>query len=216
MPQRSLIALRGALSLAMLISLASALRVPFSSTEPGGSSTTEAARAASPADDRAAAVRRQIEEQNAQLDAMIAYDRQLVADLERIAPLVPPQYRLLVIDAARHNGLDPHDLAAVGYTESRWDCTRVGTSGEIGSLQLLPSTAAEVAIRIGITEYDLRDPATNVALGAAYLRGLIAQQGSVDAALAAYNAGPQWAERAPRAARSYIDRVRAAQLQKGP
>lgn len=200
----------------VLISLAPAPRVPSPPIEPDGASTSDAARVASPADDRAASVRRQMDEQIAQLDAMIAADHQLVAELERIAPLVPPQYRLLVIDAARHNGLDPHDLAAVGYTESRWDCSRVGSSGEIGCLQLLPSTAAEVAERIGLADYDLADPATNVALGAAYLQQMLNEQGSLDSALAAYNAGARWRETAPHAARGYVDRVRAAQQQKGP
>lgn len=158
----------------------------------------------------ATVVRRQMEDQAAQIDAMLAAERQLLSDLQAIAPLVPTQYRRLVVDVARANGLDPHDLAALGWVETRWDCTRRGAAGEVGCMQILPSTAAWVASEMGVATYDLNDPAWNVAMAAFYLRHLVDQQGSVDAALAAYNGGPAWQERAPRTARGYADRVRAA------
>ncbi|MFZ5815352.1 MAG: lytic transglycosylase domain-containing protein [Bacillota bacterium] len=170
-----------------------------------------AARQATPADDRAAAVRRMQDGQLAILEARIEARRQLVADLDSIADLVPPQYRLLCIEEARRIGVEPRTLAALGWVESRWQPDAVGTSAEIGILQLMPETAAWVAERLGVEEYDLTDPATNVRLGASYLYWLIRENGgSIEDALAAYNGGPAWRTRAPQAARGYVNRVRAA------
>jgi soluble lytic murein transglycosylase len=61
-------------------------------------------------------------------------------------------------------------------------------------MQLLPSTAREIAPRIGIrwTSDDLLfDPEINVALGAYYLKQMLQRfDGNLDAALAAYERGP--------------------------
>jgi soluble lytic murein transglycosylase-like protein len=86
----------------------------------------------------------------------------------------------------------------------------VGTSGEVGLVQILPTTGAWVARKLNLYDYDMRDPRTNLTLGATYLRWLIAEHGSVERALMAYNAGPQFETRAPVAARGYADRIRLA------
>lgn len=169
-----------------------------------------AVRTATPADDRTAAIRRNMEAQIAHLDEMIAYQRALLADVESIADLVPPEYRLLCVQAARSRDLEPRTLAAVGWTESRWNPRALGAAGEIGIMQIMPDTGAWLAQRIGLRDYDLWDPATNINLAASYLLLLTQEHGSVDEALAAYNAGPQWRTRAPQAARGYVDRVRQA------
>ncbi|WP_374712980.1 lytic transglycosylase domain-containing protein [Symbiobacterium terraclitae] len=133
------------------------------------------------------------------------------AELDRIADLVPADYRQLVVDTARAHGLDPRALAALGWVESRWTPDVVGAAGEVGIMQILPETGAWIAERLGVEEYDLRDPRTNVKFGAAYLAWLIRENhGSIDAAFAAYNGGPNAMERKPAAARSYVDRVRTA------
>jgi soluble lytic murein transglycosylase-like protein len=196
-----------------VVSLAAATSTAFG---PSGLITrpapTTAARPASPAGiERAAAVRREIEQQNAEVTARLEAAERHLAALQRIAPIVPPRYREAVLEAAAHNDLDPLDLAAVGYVESRWDCTAKGSAGEVGCLQLLPSTAAQVARHVGLTTYDLADPSTNIALGAAYLRMQVTAEGGIDRALAAYNGGPAAMERKPLSARAYLGRVRAAQ-----
>lgn len=156
------------------------------------------------------ALRETQDAQLAKIDAMIATRQALIDDLASIADLVPPQYRLLVLGVARQEGLAPRLIAAQGWVESRWQADAVGTSGERGVMQIMPSTAEWIAEQMGLDTYDLNDPATNVAMGARYLRLLIDEHGSVDNALAAYNAGPAYATRAPAAARSYVDRVRMA------
>ena len=62
-------------------------------------------------------------------------------------------------------------------------------AGAQGLLQLMPATARSLRLR-----HD--DPASNVLAGALYLRQLLDRFGSVELALAAYNAGPTAVERA--------------------
>ena len=68
-------------------------------------------------------------------------------------------------------------------------------AGATGLLQLMPATAH--ALRLNGS-----DPATNVLAGARYLRQLIDRFGSVELALAAYNAGPSAVEWMATIARS--------------
>jgi soluble lytic murein transglycosylase len=161
------------------------------------------------------ALQRQMDELEAILAERLRYQQQLQAELESIAPLVPPEYRMMVIYSARSTGLDPQDIAAVGWVESRWQADAVGSVGEVGPMQIIPSTGEWIAQQIGLdTPYDLSDPATNIAFGAAYLRMLLNQEGSMDRALASYNGGPNAWDHKPISTRGYVERVRAAQQMK--
>ena len=62
-------------------------------------------------------------------------------------------------------------------------------AGARGLLQLMPATARELSLAGD-------DPAMNVLAGARYLRQMLDRFGSLDLALAAYNAGPTAVERA--------------------
>ena len=77
--------------------------------------------------------------------------------------------------------------------ESALDPAVVSPAGAIGLTQLMPSTAAAVARRLGmgpILPGSLTNPVTNIRIGAAYLGELLARYGRQPAlALAAYNAG---------------------------
>ncbi len=85
--------------------------------------------------------------------------------------------------AARTYALSPAFLEAVARTESGLDPQAVSPAGAIGLMQLMPATAR----RLGV---DPRDPAQNVMGGARYLREQLDRfDGSIDLALAAYNAG---------------------------
>ena len=69
------------------------------------------------------------------------------------------------------------------------DASAQSGAGARGLLQLMPGTARELRL-------DGEDPADNVLAGASYLRQMLNRFGSVDLALAAYNAGPTAVERA--------------------
>jgi peptidoglycan DL-endopeptidase CwlO len=85
--------------------------------------------------------------------------------------------------AARDTGLPVSLLLAVGRIESNLRHDVRSSAGARGLMQVMPATAAELRL-------DLDRPHTNVLAGARYLRRLLARFGSLDLALAAYNAGP--------------------------
>jgi soluble lytic murein transglycosylase-like protein len=97
-------------------------------------------------------------------------------------------------DASGEFGVDPWLVASLIRVESAGDPSIVSSVGAIGLTQIMPKTGAEIAKTLGMENYStelLYDPATNVRMGTAYLRQLLNRfDGSVHAALAAYNWGP--------------------------
>jgi soluble lytic murein transglycosylase len=105
----------------------------------------------------------------------------------------PPAFREEVVRFATASSVPPDLLQALMREESALDPSVISQAGAIGLTQLMPSTAAAVAKRLGIgsiSASSLTDPATNIRIGAAYLGELLARYGRQPAlALAAYNAG---------------------------
>ncbi len=100
---------------------------------------------------------------------------------------------LALVEASREHGLPPALVLAVIEVESRFDPYAVSPVGALGLMQILPTTGAPVARRLGIPwrgPQTLFDPDANVRIGVAYLRELIDRYANVRAALAAYNWGP--------------------------
>lgn len=94
---------------------------------------------------------------------------------------------------ARRNGLDPAWVAAEIRAESVFNPRARSPADARGLMQVLPSTAAAVARRLGMAwsgAERLYDPETNIALGTAYLREKEEMYGKPYVAIAAYNAGP--------------------------
>ncbi len=92
----------------------------------------------------------------------------------------PLRYQAIVIAHAHNYDLDPALLAAVIYTESRFDSEARSSAGAIGLMQLLPETAQGIATRTGGKRFvvsDLYVPELNVRYGAWYLRHLIDRYG---------------------------------------
>jgi soluble lytic murein transglycosylase len=111
----------------------------------------------------------------------------------------PLEHAPLIRDAARRNGVDPALVVAVVYAESGFDERAVSKRGAVGLMQLLPSTAKEIARRTGGERFvvdDLRDPRVNIRYGTNYLAYLLDRyDGSQVEALAAYHAGPRNVDR---------------------
>jgi soluble lytic murein transglycosylase len=104
----------------------------------------------------------------------------------------PLHYSSMVVERAKANDLDPALLAAVIYSESRFNPTAESRSGAVGLMQLTPDTAKGIAVRTGGTAFrlsDLTNPAINIRYGSWYLHLLLAKYGDERMALAAYNAG---------------------------
>jgi soluble lytic murein transglycosylase-like protein len=113
--------------------------------------------------------------------------------LDQVADMVPRGYRILVLDAAARYEVDPRLLAAVSTVESRWHARALGRHGDSGLMQIIPGTASFIARGMGLGDYDIFDPFTNLTMGAWYLDRLRRDYGSWGRALAAYNGGPKGA-----------------------
>lgn len=100
-----------------------------------------------------------------------------------------PQMR----QAAQSSGLDVELLKAVIAVESGFRPDQVSPAGAIGLMQLMPAAGERYATRderaTAPVETLLRDPRHNLAIGSRMLADLWRRTGSIDAALAAWNAG---------------------------
>jgi len=107
-----------------------------------------------------------------------------------------------LVPQAQEAGIDPSWAYAILRAESAWMSDARSGADARGLMQLLPSTAALVAKRNGISwggGDTLFDPVTNIILGTRYLAQMAQRfSGSIWLASAAYNAGPgkvdQWLE----------------------
>jgi len=84
-------------------------------------------------------------------------------------------------------GVDYEMVKAVIQTESDWNHKAVSTSGAIGLMQVLPSTAKS---EFNTPKQDLFDPYVNVTVGIKYLSKLNEHFDDLDATLTAYSHGP--------------------------
>ena len=134
----------------------------------------------------------------------------------------PLRYQEIVRGHSRNYRLDPALLAAVIYQESKFHAHARSSSGAIGLMQLLPSTAEGIAVHTGGTKFrvsDLDNPEINVRYGSWYLRHLLDKYGDERTALAAYNAGQDNVDRWQAAhegiqfdeTRDYVDKVERLQ-----
>jgi len=99
-----------------------------------------------------------------------------------------------VVDLGNTGSIERALALALTRQESAFNAAAVSSSNALGLMQLLPSTARDVATKLGvpfIQDKLTRDPAYNVQLGSQYLADMLARfGGSYELAAAAYNAGP--------------------------
>jgi soluble lytic murein transglycosylase len=105
---------------------------------------------------------------------------------------LPLRHEDIIRQQAADKDLDPTLIAGVIYTESRFR-DQTSPAGAKGLMQLLPSTADDIARKSGGTAFvqgDLADPQVNISYGSFYLRYLLRRYGGNEVlAIAAYNAG---------------------------
>ncbi len=112
--------------------------------------------------------------------------------------LFPKPYFHIFQKATEVSSTDPYLLLSVARQESSFNPFARSPANARGLMQILPSTARLLSGRRGTNLYS---PENSVLLGAQYMAQLISRFGSVEKALAAYNAGPNrvesWEKRYP-------------------
>lgn len=113
-----------------------------------------------------------------------------------------PAITRVLIEDSKANQFDPVFILAIIETESHFDPNVVGTVGEIGLMQVRPTTAEWIANHYAISwqgRDSLFDPATNIRIGVKYLSHLRAQfNSSATHYVPAYNMGPSNVRRLER------------------
>ncbi|GIU81719.1 MAG: hypothetical protein D6687_07140 [Acidobacteria bacterium] len=121
---------------------------------------------------------------------------------------------LIKLWAGRRN-LDAYQVAGLIRQESAFNPRAKSPANAYGLMQLLIPTAQQTARKYGvnatITEEALYDPALNIELGTAYLRGMLDRFGRIEYAAAAYNAGPgripQWRSSLPSQIDEFVEAI---------
>ncbi|KKQ18051.1 MAG: Lytic transglycosylase catalytic [Berkelbacteria bacterium GW2011_GWA1_36_9] len=105
--------------------------------------------------------------------------------------LYPLDYKDTIKKYSEERGLRPNFVAAMIYTESRFNAGSVSGAGATGLMQIMPGTGQSISQELGESSMgNLRDPDTSIRYGTWYIKGLVDKyNGDTDLALAAYNAG---------------------------
>jgi soluble lytic murein transglycosylase len=106
----------------------------------------------------------------------------------------PLPYRAELERFSKENGLDPFLVAALIRQESEFNAKAISRSNARGLMQIEPVTGRELSRKLRLRAYStarLFQPSMNLQLGSYYLKTVVASlNGHLEAALAAYNAGP--------------------------
>lgn len=94
------------------------------------------------------------------------------------------RYEQLILEAAVESGVSVSLVKAIVTKESCFDSEALSSVGAQGLMQLMPDTATWLKVN------DPLDPEENLRAGVRYIASLREQFGTLDLALAAYNAGP--------------------------
>ncbi|MBI5099354.1 MAG: lytic transglycosylase domain-containing protein [Nitrospirae bacterium] len=99
-----------------------------------------------------------------------------------------PDYSQIIHSMSSKYDIEPSLIRAVITVESNWNYNAVSNKGAIGLMQLMPSTAKDMAVSNPF------NPEENIEGGTRYLRFLLDKFNDLPLALAAYNAGPKTVE----------------------
>jgi len=106
--------------------------------------------------------------------------------------LFPRKFNDEIVNYSNVFDLEPSLVYSVINIESSYNPNAVSNAGAIGLMQLLPTTAEEIAFKLGevVSIEDLKKPDKNIKYGCFYLKYLIDLfDGNIDNALCAYNWG---------------------------
>ncbi|MCK5202022.1 MAG: lytic transglycosylase domain-containing protein, partial [Spirochaetales bacterium] len=103
--------------------------------------------------------------------------------------IYPDAYNREIIKISEKEELEWYVFTALVREESHFLATAVSSAGAVGLSQLMPATAADVAGRLRVSNYNLKDAATNLGFGGWYLGNLDRRTDILSDALFAYNGG---------------------------
>ncbi|MDQ3811189.1 MAG: lytic transglycosylase domain-containing protein, partial [Chloroflexota bacterium] len=107
--------------------------------------------------------------------------------------LYPAAWGDLAAEQSARHGLDPLLLLALVRQESSFDPRAQSNAQAMGLTQVIPTTARDIAARLGYGDFALRDlykPGVSMEFGASHLASMLREFGGrAMPALAAYNAG---------------------------
>lgn len=101
------------------------------------------------------------------------------------------EYSEYVKKYAKEYDVDKYLIFAIIKAESNFDQDAVSHREAKGLMQLMYSTAEEIAkkVNVDLNEENILEPDININLGTKYISMLIQKYGNINLALAAYNAG---------------------------
>ncbi len=109
---------------------------------------------------------------------------------DQLKNVYPQNFSELVDTYSKKYDINKSVIYALIRSESFFDKEIVSSAGAVGLTQLMSPTAAEIAQKLRIKEYELTDPETNIMFGTYYLSELIRRgDGSLLRAFFSYNAG---------------------------
>lgn len=116
---------------------------------------------------------------------IISEDKPRVQKQRSRGSSISSEYHQIVENKSAKYNVEPSLVKAVIKAESNWDSHAVSQKGAMGLMQLMPSTASDMAVSNPFNAEE------NIDGGTRYLRFLIDRfDGDVSLAIAAYNAGP--------------------------
>ena len=104
--------------------------------------------------------------------------------------IFPQKYSAEVSSASERFDVDKAIIYSVINIESHFDKNALSNKGAVGLMQIMPSTAEELAKELNIEDYDLKNPHHNILIGTYYINKLCKKVENLETALCAYNAGP--------------------------
>ena len=108
-----------------------------------------------------------------------------------ISKFLPYNYKTEINNYSNLYNLPTNLICAVINAESHFNKKAISSAGAVGLMQLMPTTAKQLADELNLKNIDLYAPNTNINLGCYYLSKLILKYKNINTALCAYNAGPK-------------------------
>lgn len=123
------------------------------------------------------------------------YDRVIQAfdianNVRNAALAYPTPYQDSYTRHSRNVGIDPAWAFGITRQESRFTPNARSSANATGLMQIIPSTASQIARGLGERAGSMSNPDTNIRYGTWFLNDLHSKTGNIAVATAGYNAGP--------------------------